>query len=66
MMSSALLIWTGLSSLILLLVFVAYKWGKTSSKKESLNDTIKIKDKQLRIRKPTGSRLIKRMRKGGF
>ena len=50
----------------MLLIWVAFRWGKTSSQKESLDDTIKIKDKQLRIRKPTGSRLIKRMRKGGF
>jgi len=66
MMSSIVWIWVGLSSLIMLLIWVAFRWGKTSSQKESLDDTIKIKDKQLRIRKPTGSRLIKRMRKGGF
>ena len=65
-MSSIVWIWVGLSSLIMLLIWVAFRWGKTSSQKESLDDTIKIKDKQLRIRKPTGSRLIKRMRKGGF
>ena len=65
-MSSPLLIWAGISSLILILVFVSYKWGKTSHKKETLNESIKIKDKQLRVRKPTVANLIERMRKGGF
>ena len=65
-MSNALLIWAGISSLILLLVFVAYRWGKTSYKKETFNESNKIKDKQLRVRKPTVANLIERMRKGGF
>ena len=66
MMSSALLIWAGISSLIMLLVFVAYRWGKTAHKKETLNESVKIKDKQLRVRKPTVSNLIERMRRGGL
>ena len=65
-MSNALLIWAGISSLILLLIWVAYRWGKTSHKKETLNESNKIKDKQLRVRKPTINNLIERMRKGGF
>ena len=57
----------GLSSLVVLLLFWAvFKWGKTTKEKETLNEAIKIKDKQLRIRKPTVSNLIERMRKGGF
>lgn len=66
MMSSVVWIWIGLSSLTMLLVWVAFRWGKTSYQKESLDDTIKIKDKQLRIRKPTGSGLIKRLLTGDF
>ena len=66
-MSSGLwLIWVGLSSLIFILVWVSYKWGKTSHKKETLNESVKIKDKQLRVRKPTVSNLIERMRRGGL
>ena len=63
-MSNALLIWAGISSLILLLVFVAYRWGKTSHKKETLNESIKIKDKQLRVRKPTVANLIEQVHLG--
>ena len=61
------LIVLGISSLILLLfVWVVYKWGKSDQQKESLDETIEIKDKQLRTRKPTLPELIDRMRKGGF
>ena len=61
------LIVLGISSLILLLfVWVVYKWGKADQQKESLDETIEIKDKQLRTRKPTRPELIDRMRKGGF
>ena len=49
-MSSPLwLIWVGLSSLIFILVWVSYKWGKTSHKKETLNESVKIKDIQFKI-----------------
>ena len=65
-MSSVIWIWVGLSSLIMVLVWVSYKWGETSNQKESLDETIEIKDKQLRTRKPTRPELIDRMRKGGF
>ena len=63
MMSSIVWIWVGLSSLIMLLIWVAFRWGKTSSQKESLDDTIKIKDKQLRIRQPTRDELIYKLRR---
>ena len=66
MMSSIVWIWVGLSSLIMLLIWVAFRWGKTSSQKESLDDTIKIKDKQLRIRKPTRDELIDKLRRRNF
>lgn len=65
-MSSIVWIWVGLSSLIMLLIWVAFRWGKTSSQKESLDDTIKIKDKQLRIRKPTRDELIDKLRRRNF
>ena len=65
-MSSIVWIWVGLSSLIMLLIWVAFRWGKTSSQKESLDDTIKIKDKQLRIRKPTRDELIDELRRRNF
>jgi len=65
-MSSVVWLWSGLSSLTMLLIFVAYKLGKTSNQKENLDATVKIKDKQLRIRKPTIAELVSRMRKGGF
>ena len=61
------LIVLGISSLILLLfVWVVYKWGKADQQKESLDETIEIKNKQLRIRKPTLDKLVERLRKGGF
>ena len=65
-MASIVWIWVGLSSLIMLLIWVAFRWGKTSSQKESLDDTIKIKDKQLRIRKPTRDELIDELRRRNF
>ena len=61
------LIVLGISSLILLLlIWVVYQWGKADQQKESLDETIEIKDKQLRTRKPTRPELIDRMREGGF
>jgi len=61
------LIGLGLASLVALLsVWVSYKWGKTAQKKEDLDETIEIKDEQLRTRKPTIRELIKRLREGGL
>lgn len=65
MMSS--LIGFGVASLVIVLMFWAvFRWGKTSQKKEDLDETVEIKDKQLRTRKPTMRELVDRLRKGGF
>ena len=61
------LIVLGISSLILLLlIWVVYQWGKADQQKESLDETIEIKNKQLRTRKPTRDELINQLRKRGF
>jgi len=46
--------------------WAVFRWGKTSQKKEDLDETVEIKDKQLRTRKPTMRELVGRLRKGGF
>ena len=61
------LIVLGISSLILLLlIWVVYKWGKADQQKESLDETIEIKDKQLLTRKPTRDELIDKLRRRNF